>query len=123
MRSSTYILIPAAALLFLTMGCADRFLQTAPEGQLTESAFWKTEEDVRLATNALYDRLYDEDVIVALDAMSDIALGRGTGITPYIRGNQNSQTPFGNNRWSDGYAGIRRVNDLLYQLRRTDIQS
>lgn len=104
-----------AALLFAS-GCD--FLETEPPGTLSEATFWQTEEDVRVATNDLYNYLYGQ-LRFDLSALSDEATPNWAfdNLATYARGQQTSTTQFTNSWWpswwESHYSGIRAANEVL----------
>jgi hypothetical protein len=104
-----------AALLFAP-GCD--FLETEPPGTLSEATFWQNEEDIRVASNDLYNYLYGQ-LRFDLSALSDEATPSWSfdNLATYARGQQTSTTEFGNSWWpswwESHYAGIRAANEIL----------
>ena len=105
-----------AALLLLVAGCD--FLETEPPGTLSESTFWQTEEDVRVATNDLYNYLYGQ-LLFDMSALSDEAIPNWQfdNLAIFARGQNNSETTFSNSWWPSwwdrNYTGIRAANEIL----------
>jgi hypothetical protein len=112
-----------AGLLFVS-GCGD-FLQTEPPGQLSEATYWQTEEDVRIATNDLYNHLYGL-IRFDLSALSDEAIPNWSfdNLSTFARGQQTSETQFGNSWWPSwweaNYNGIRAANEVLARAPKVD---
>lgn len=104
-----------AALLFAS-GCD--FLKTEPPGTLSEATFWQTEEDVRVATNDLYNYLYGQ-LRFDLSALSDEAVPNWSfdNLATFAQGQQTSETQFTNSWWpswwASNYSGIRAANEVL----------
>lgn len=119
MFSKKGVILPLAMLLLLVAGCD--FLRTTPEGQVSETNFWETEEDARLAVNNLYNYLY-QGQIFDWDAMSDIAAPNAAfmGIVPYITSTQTATTGYSNGQWNRNYRGIRLANEFLANVKQVE---
>lgn len=125
-RKRIYILSLVASLmtgLLFVSGCD--FLETEPPGTLSEATFWQTEEDLRVATNDLYNYLYGQ-LQFDLSALSDEATPNWSfdNMATFARGQQTSTTQFGNSWWpswwASNYSGIRAANEVI--ARSGDIQ-
>ncbi len=94
--------------------CDRELLSTVPNDRLSESLFWKTESDARLATNSLYTDL-DSTNIISWDALTDIAhTNQPFDLQAYIEQGQYDATSakvFG--EWAKAYKGIRACNYFL----------
>nr|WP_293833986.1 RagB/SusD family nutrient uptake outer membrane protein [uncultured Arsenicibacter sp.] len=108
-----YTLLAITAGLALT-ACDRQLLDTVPNDRLSESVFWKTDNDARLATNSLYSDL-DSTNIFSWDALTDIGhVNQPFELHAYIELGQYDATSsriFG--EWSKAYRGIRACNYLL----------
>jgi len=110
------LLVSFGAVLLFASGCD--FLETEPPGTLSEATFWETEEDVRVATNDLYNYMYGQ-LRFDLSALSDEATPNWSfdNLATFARGQQTSTTEFGNSWWpswwESHYAGIRAANEVL----------
>tara|TARA_R110002049_G_scaffold309289_2_gene520245 strand:+ start:26506 stop:28101 length:1596 start_codon:yes stop_codon:yes gene_type:complete len=108
-----------SVLLIFSTSCDKDFLETIPKGNISNSTFWKTKQDAEVATNNLYNYLYDLEIF-QWDAMSDISAAdiSSHGLTEimYARGDQQSDNPYGERIWDDSYKGIRAVNDVLANI-------
>lgn len=106
------ILLVATSLLFTA--CDRELLDTVPNDRLSESVFWKTENDARLATNSLYTDL-DSTNIFSWDALTDIGhVNQPFDLHAYIELGQYDATSsriFG--EWAKAYKGIRACNYFL----------
>lgn len=107
-------------LLFLSTACKDTFLQTEPKDRLSDSSFWKTEEDAELAVNALYDHL--KTAIFRWDSISDIGKPNtpSNSASRNVQGLQSSTDGYGNSIWYNSYEGIRAANDFLANVERVE---
>ena len=111
-------------LVFIALvGCDKEFLETEPLGNESSATFWKTQEDAVIATNNLYNYLYDTE-IVEWESISDIVAAdiSSHGLTEimYARGQQQSDNPYGEDIWINSYNGIRAVNDVLANVDRVE---
>jgi hypothetical protein len=120
MKSIRYILpitiLTIAAGLTLT-SCDRELLDTVPNDRLSESIFWKTENDARLAVNSLYTDL-DSTNIISWDATTDIAhVNQPFDIQAYVELGQYDATSskiYG--EWAKAYKGIRACNYFLQNV-------
>lgn len=116
MKRTNYILLAVLVTLSgLTFTSCDReLLETVPNDRLSESLFWKTENDARLAANSLYTDL-DSTNIISWDAMTDIAhTNQPFDVQAYVELGQYDATSskvFG--EWAKAYRGIRACNYYL----------
>lgn len=116
MKRITYILMPflLAVSGVLFTACDRELLDTVPNDRLSESLFWKTENDARLAVNSLYTDL-DSTNIFSWDAMTDIAhTNQPFDVQAYVELGQYDATSakvFG--EWAKAYKGIRACNYFL----------
>ncbi|WP_332368558.1 RagB/SusD family nutrient uptake outer membrane protein [Spirosoma telluris] len=116
MKSIKYsVLSFFVAILGVTLASCDReLLDTVPNDRLSESLFWKTENDARLAANSLYTDL-DSTNLISWDAMTDIAhTNQPFDVQAYVELGQYDATSakvFG--EWAKAYKGIRACNYLL----------
>ncbi|UFH54268.1 RagB/SusD family nutrient uptake outer membrane protein [Spirosoma sp. KNUC1025] len=117
MKSIRYIVSMLALSLAvgLTLTSCDRdLLDTVPNDRLSESLFWKTENDARLAVNSLYTDL-DSTNLISWDAMTDIAhTNQPFDVQAYVELGQYDATSakvYG--EWVKAYKGIRACNYFL----------
>ncbi|GGF18115.1 RagB/SusD family nutrient uptake outer membrane protein [Echinicola rosea] len=97
----------AAILLVLLVGITSCDVDRLPETQLSDPAFWRNENDLKLASNYLYT--YLPSIPVTSDVWSDDAFGTsansisdGTRIAPATDGNYNN-----------AYSLIRAANNII----------
>lgn len=116
MKRINYTLLPLLLALsgLMFTACDRELLDTVPNDRLSESLFWKTENDARLATNSLYTDL-DSTNIFSWDAMTDIAhTNQPFDVQAYVELGQYDATSakvFG--EWAKAYKGIRACNYFL----------
>ncbi|MBD2722996.1 RagB/SusD family nutrient uptake outer membrane protein [Hymenobacter armeniacus] len=113
--------------LGLLSGCGEKFLDEAPNDQVTDANFYKSEQDAILAVNAVYSELgkggqYNYALWGIGDIGSDISYtgggGGGDGIEQQQLDNFNipSTNPIINRLWGGCYIGIGRANIVLQKV-------
>jgi starch-binding outer membrane protein, SusD/RagB family len=111
------LFLPLALVGLLFTACDRELLDTVPNDRLSESFFWKSENDARLAVNSLYTDL-DSTNIVSWDAMTDIAhTNQPFDVQAYVELGQYDATSakvFG--EWAKAYKGIRACNYFLENI-------
>lgn len=116
-RYSIYLIVLGLAAGLTLSSCDRELLDTVPNDRLSESVFWKTENDARLATNSLYTDL-DSTNIFSWDALTDIGhVNQPFDLQAYIELGQYDATSsrvFG--EWAKAYKGIRACNYLLENI-------
>lgn len=112
-KNITLALILAASGYGL-VSCDQDLLETVPNDRLSVDVFWKTENDAKLAVNALYTDL-DGINIFAWDALTDIAhTNQNFNVNAYIELGTYDATSSGiYNEWLAAYKGIRATNYFL----------
>jgi hypothetical protein len=107
------LLIALTTTLSLT-SCDRDLLETIPNDRLSVDVFWKTENDAKLAVNALYTDL-DGVNIVGWDALTDIAhTNQNFNIMAYIElGTYDATSSKIYDEWVNAYKGIRAANYFL----------
>jgi hypothetical protein len=107
------LLIALTTTLSLT-SCDRDLLETIPNDRLSVDVFWKTENDAKLAVNALYTDL-DGVNIVGWDALTDIAhTNQNFNIMAYIElGTHDATSSKIYDEWAAAYKGIRAANYFL----------
>lgn len=102
-----------AGLCLLLSGCDDEFLNRNPLDSVSDENFWQTENQLLLATNAVYANLKAKNT-VDMENMGDNTIW--PTLTQY---RQISTGHFGydlstfNSEWANQYNGIRRANHFL----------
>lgn len=112
-----------AVCLLLTTACDENFLQTEPTDRLSDSSFWNTEEDAKLAVNDLYNDL--QTAIFRWDAISDIGKPNtpSSGASQNVQSLQSSTSGYGRGIWYDSYEAIRASNDFLVNIERIETEN
>src|SRR5258708_21442682 len=96
--------------LLIFTSCQKSFLDRAPENQVSDATFWKTDNDLYLALDAVYPVL-DNEITIYRDGASDNAYAQypwESSATLASSGDITAATDAG---WS--YTYIRRANNLL----------
>lgn len=109
--------ITGLSLLFGAMtlsSCDNNLLETVPNDRLSESVFWKTESDVKLAVNSLYTDLDDVNII-SWDALTDLAhTNQSFNVQAYVElGTYDATNSKIYDEWKRAYTGIRATNYFL----------
>lgn len=109
--SNLYIILFGTVLL---SSCKKELLDTFPNDRLSTDVFWKTENDAKLAVNALYTDL-DSINIITWDALTDIAhTNQPFNPQAYIElGAYDIATAKVYDEWRIAYRGIQVVNYFL----------
>ena len=115
----TFKLLCALSVLFF-VGCEEQFLETEPKGSPTSSTFWKTEQDVISAKNALYlmndfQGIYGRGIyLYSLIASDDFVVGKSKtqieDIKNFVTTGSGSYT---RDIWPMHYQVIKRANDII----------
>jgi len=108
-------LLGGAALIpsFFLAGCKKGFLDREPLDSVTDISFWKTEEQLKLAVNACYSNLRNNNTI-AMENMGDNTIYPPNSEYQAISaGNYDFTSGTLNSEWVNLYAAIRRCNHFL----------
>lgn len=110
MKTMKYLYV---ALLLVCSGCSG-FLERDPLTTLSPSSFWKTEDDLRLALNILYDKM---NISYTLDTRSIDAFGASANAI-----SSGTYTPPNTDAtWTNCYQWIRITNDFLENYQRAEV--
>lgn len=110
MKAIKYICI---MLVIACSGCSD-FLERDPLTTLSPNNFWKTENDLRLALNSLYE---DMNISYSQDNRSADTFGGSANST-----SSGTLTPSNTDAvWGDCYKRIRISNDFLENYKKADV--
>jgi len=94
-------------------GCKKGFLDREPLDSVTDISFWKTEEQLKLAANACYSNLRNNNTI-AMENMGDNTIYPPNSEYQAISaGNYDFTSGTLNSEWVNLYAAIRRCNHFL----------
>ena len=113
-KIKTMILSVLAISAGALVSCDNDLLETFPNDRLSVDVFWKTENDAKLAVNALYLDL-DSTNIVTWDALTDIAhTNQNFDVQAYIElGAYDATSSKLYNEWRRAYRGIRATSYFL----------
>lgn len=113
------------------LSCSDEFLETPPQGVLTNDNFPETPEDALAATNAMYEALrvgaYHRGFYPIDDIMSDDARkGSNEGdqsatLNPIDQFTYTTTNEFVANWWQALYVGVRRTNVVIERGSQVDM--
>ncbi len=100
--------------LLVLSSCKRELLDTVPNDRLATDLFWKTENDAKLAVNALYTDL-DGTNVISWDALTDIAhTNQPFDVQAYIElGTYDISSAKVYTEWQAAYRGIRAANYFL----------
>lgn len=103
------VLLPALAIFCIcSLGCS-KFLDLKPQSEMTDPAYWKTNNDFQLAANWFYANALDDPGYD--DNMSDISFGTGVDVVS----SGSNVAPEEDSRWDNAYRNIRNANKLIMQ--------
>lgn len=103
------VLLPALAIFCIcSLGCS-QFLDLKPQSEMTDPAYWKTNNDFQLAANWFYANALDDPGYD--DNMSDISFGTGVDVVS----SGSNVAPEEDSRWDNAYRNIRNANKLIMQ--------
>ncbi|TBO42889.1 RagB/SusD family nutrient uptake outer membrane protein [Pedobacter kyonggii] len=108
-------LLGGAALIpsFFLASCKKGFLDREPLDSVTDISFWKTEEQLKLAVNACYSNLRNNNTI-SMENMGDNTIYPPNSEYQAISaGNYDFTSGTLNSEWVNLYAAIRRCNHFL----------
>lgn len=100
--------------IFCTVSCRKELLVTIPTDRISTEIYWKTDQDVTSAANAVYTYL-DDITVLFWDGLSDIAHFNTTGSVeaPIDQGIADAQNSRFAQQYTDSYKGIRAANYFL----------
>jgi len=107
------------AVIILLTACSEDFVNLTNPNALTSGSFWKTENDILLGTNAMYQALiYDGTYMRKYPWTMDVRADDSYNVTPqtYVMSNLTTYTIGGEELeqpWECNYVGIWRANQVL----------
>lgn len=113
-----YIVVLIAAIA----GCKRELLDTAPNDRLSSDLFWKTENDARMAANAVYPFLDGTNIFI-WDGITDIG-HRNTIFEPEAileNGTYDALNTRITAEWTNAYAGISAANYFLTNVDKVQV--
>ncbi len=122
MKSKIYLIIMLMSLSLFS--CSEDFLDRPPVDQMTIDNFYKTPEELRIATNALYNVVWFNFNDKAFIAIGDVAAGN-------MITNDGAFTAFGNfsatgtsprllEAWRSHYGVVSQANMVIYGVNNSD---
>jgi hypothetical protein len=116
---------PIYILLLSAMGiqsCDNNLLETVPNDRLSSEVFWKTDNDAKLAVNAIYPYLEDLPNFT-FDGFTDIAhVNQNIAAQATIdRGNYDALNQLVKDEWSFTYTGIRAANSFFANVEKITV--
>ena len=113
MKTTPFIIVTLFTVSFLA-SCRKNLLEKVPNDRLSSEIFWKTENDARLAANALYTDLDGQNVL-SWDALTDIAhTNQLVNTQTFIElGTYDASNEKVFAEWASAYRGIRAANSFL----------
>ncbi|QWX84973.1 RagB/SusD family nutrient uptake outer membrane protein [Cellulophaga sp. HaHaR_3_176] len=102
------LLISFSAILFLLVGCEDKFLDLDDLDSLTESAFFDDPTDFEAATNALYDDMQSRG---EFEYITDFGTDFNAWTQLYGQGTNTIENE--DSFWNAGYSSLRNINIVL----------
>lgn len=104
-----------------TMGCADSFFTRPPEGELTADDFYRSEQDLRMATAALYNQVWfdwnDKASFVIGDARAGNLWSTDGGYQQFAEFSVTSENPRLNEAWRSLYLAVNQANLVIQNIR------
>lgn len=117
---STLLCLPLLCIAFCLSSCEDELLEKTNPNALTDGAFWKTNDDFDMATNAMYGSLQLPAVRGVESAWFIMRTDLAGTESWYYRGFANFKfsdaTSQVEQRWSEYYVGVFRANQIIYYL-------
>ncbi|MGY5851407.1 RagB/SusD family nutrient uptake outer membrane protein [Salegentibacter sp. F14] len=108
------------------MGCEDGLdsgLDLEPTGAVSETVYWQTERDARLAVNAVYAELDGTTMVIQLDGITDIGFRSASNVPTFndVRlGEIDPSNGTITGLWNGYYRAIRKANDVLANIGRVE---
>lgn len=97
----------------------DAGLDLEPTGAVSETAYWTTEKEVRLAVNATYNELDNTQSVIELDGITDIGFRSASNVPTFNDVRLGAIDPANGTItaiWNRYYRGVRRANDILANI-------
>jgi hypothetical protein len=112
-----FILISGMLSVSFLIGCKKDILDTVPNDRISSEIYWKSENDVRYAVNAIYPSL-DAVNLFNLDGVSDIGHTNTVFTAEYNIENGSYDATHSRvlTEWNAGYRGIYLANTVLENI-------
>ncbi|UJH90171.1 RagB/SusD family nutrient uptake outer membrane protein [Antarcticibacterium sp. 1MA-6-2] len=117
------VLFIAIAFFFSCEDGLDSGLDLEPTGAVSETVYWSTERDARLAVNAVYNELDNTQSVIELDGITDIGFRSASNVPTFndVRlGEIDPSNGTITGIWNRYYRGIRKANDVLANIDRIE---
>lgn len=109
-----------AVLVTALMGCGDSFFTRPPEDQLTADAFYNTEQDLQMATAALYNQVWfdwnDVTSFVIGDSRAGNMYSTDGGYTQFVEFSISSENQQLIGGWQSLYLAINHSNLVIQNI-------
>lgn len=108
------------------MGCEDGLdagLDLEPTGAVSETVYWQSERDARLAVNAVYNQLDNTRMVIELDGITDIGFRSASNVPTFndVRlGEIDPSNGTITGIWNRYYRAIRMANDVIANIDRVE---
>jgi hypothetical protein len=121
----TYIFL--LLLVGVITACSDEFLEREPKDAISDSSFWKTENDLKLYANGFYASVPSHRgwaCKYSVENGSDNAMGiKEIGFPDGKIFRTNSDAPNNDNTWNDAFSWLRKVNYMIGNLDKYDLET
>jgi starch-binding outer membrane protein, SusD/RagB family len=115
---------------FFLLGCSDDFFDTRPTEKYIEDTFWENKENALAALNGCYTVLRDLNLyggmgLMAFETLTPNAYNQSNneGFNVIAQGNHDAaNSTIINNRYNRNYRGIGRVNTLLANIDKINME-
>lgn len=118
---TTVIATVLVTLVVGMMGCGDSFLTRPPEGELTADDFYKSEQDLRMATGALYNQVWfdwnDKASFVIGDARAGNMWSTDPGYQQFAEFSVTRENSRLNEAWRSLYIVVNQSNLVIENIR------
>lgn len=104
------------ALTLFSLSACDNVLEKYPQTSISPINFWKTESDLKMASNALYNSLNNGHT-ETIDLQSDDYYGRSTNDVS----SGTLSTSNEDDVWKKAYTNIRKANDMLENAGKAEV--
>jgi starch-binding outer membrane protein, SusD/RagB family len=114
-----YIIMTAMAALSVLLGCSDQFLDRPPQDQLTDGAFYKTDDQVLAGTAGLYSAVWKDYIDKANFKLGDMRGGtvfRAWGDRDHVLFNTTSVSQDNAEGYRAFYVTIAQANMAIHNI-------
>jgi len=124
MRKIRYLILVILAIQFA--GCSEDYLELVPKGAPSSATFWANDNDAILGANAIYSRIYREEMygrgyFWLINASDDMIDGRNKGVAGELKNfTSDGNVGYIKNSWKDHWMTIKICNDVIRNIKRMD---